>query len=257
MYCPECGHNADEAKFCPECGTDLTAASQALRGRAKKSTAAAPVRAQRPRTARRAADRLGEPAPARRSRSVLWIWLGFAAIAVVVVAVVVIAGSGSGNGPAAPAAGPVAADTSGSYTELVGRGNDLYDQGITAFGTNDDAGGVEYFKAAAAVYRAAWKKQPGDPSVGTDLAVALFYSQHHDEALKQIAVVLKKDPTFQPGHLNKGIFLQTEASEAKDSGDPAKGADFLAQAKIALEKAVSLDPTSEAGKHAAEQLKSL
>ena len=257
MYCPECGQNADEAKFCPECGTDLKAASQALRGRAKKSTAAAPVRKQRPRTARRAAERRGEPAPAQRSRSVLWIWLGFAAIAAVVVAVVVIAGSNSANGPAASAAEPVAADTSGSYAELVGRANGLYDQGIDAFNKNDSAGGAEYFKAAAEVYRAAWKKQPGDPSVGTDLAVALFYSQHHDEALNQIDIVLKKNPAFQSGHLNKGIFLQNEASEAKDDGDAEKGAEFLAQAKSAFEKAVSLDPTSEAGKHAADQLKSL
>jgi tetratricopeptide (TPR) repeat protein len=187
----------------------------------------------------------------------LWIWLGFAAIAVVAVAGVVIAGGGSDNGLAAPVAGPVAADTSGSYTELVDRANGLYDQGITAFGKNDDAGGVEYFGAAAEVYRAAWKKQPGDPNVGTDRAVALFYSRHHDEALQQIDVVLKKNPDFQTGHLNRGIFLQTEASEAKDGGDAEKGADFLAQAKTALEKAVSLDPTSEVGKHAAEQLKSL
>ena len=257
MYCPECGHDADEAKFCPECGTDLKAASQARRGRAKKSTAAAPVRTQRPRTARRAAERLGEPAPTQRSRSVLLIWLGFAAIAVVVVAVVVIAGGNSADGPAASPAGPVAADTSGSYRELVGRANDLYDQGVVAFGKNDEAGGIKYFKAAAEVYRAAWKKQPGDPSVGTDLAVALFYSRHHDDALKQIDVVLKKNPAFQSGHLNKGIFLQNEASEAKDGGDAQKGADLLAQARSALEKAVSLDPTSEAGKHAAEQLKSL
>ena len=183
-----------------------------------------------------------------------WIWLGLAAAAVAVVALVIIAGGGSGSGPAVPAAGPVAADTSGSYAELVGRANDLYDQGIGAFDSDDDAGGVEYFSAASEVYRAAWKKQPGDPSVGTDLAVALFYSRHHDEALEQIAVVLKKNPTFQSGHLNKGIFLQTEASEAADDGDAA---DFLAQAKTALQKAVSLDPTSDAGKHAAEQLKSL
>ena len=23
MYCPECGNDAEEAKFCPECGADL------------------------------------------------------------------------------------------------------------------------------------------------------------------------------------------------------------------------------------------
>jgi hypothetical protein len=61
--------------------------------------------------------------------------LGLAAIAVVVVAMVFAAGGGSSGDPAAPAATaePVAADTSGSYSELVERANGLYDQGIEAF----------------------------------------------------------------------------------------------------------------------------
>jgi len=175
----------------------------------------------------------------------------------VVVAIVIVAGGQSSDGSGSSTSGPVVADTSGSYSELVGRANDFYDQGITAFGKDDATGGTEYFRAAAEVYRAAWKKQSGDPNVGTDLAVSLFYSRHHDEALKQVDVVLKKNPDFQPAHLNKGIFLQTEASEAKDQGEKAKAADFLTQAKAAFEKAVSIDRNSETGKRAAEQLQSL
>jgi len=257
MYCPECGFDANEAKFCPECGNDLTAVGQAPRGRARGPAATEPTKGQKPRTVRRAAERRAQPTRSGTSRSVVWIWLGFAVAAVVVVAIVIVAGGQSSDGSGSSTSGPVVADTSGAYSELVARANGLYDQGITAFGKNDATSGTEYFKAAAEVYRAAWKKQSGDPSVGTDLAVSLFYAQHHDEAIRQIEVVLKKNPNFQPGHLNRGIFLQTEASEAKDQGEKAKAVEFLAQAKAAFEKAVSIDPSSEAGKHAAEQLQSL
>jgi tetratricopeptide (TPR) repeat protein len=254
MYCPECGHEADEAKFCPECGNDLTKARQALRRPSKKPAGSSPPKVQPSRSARRAAERRGEPAPSGGSRSPLFIWLGIAAIAVVAVAIVFALGGGSGGGPAETAPEPVAADTSGSYSELVDRGNGLYDQGIEAFNRDDSAGGEAYFKAASQVYRAAWKKQPGDPNVGTDYAVSLFYQRHHDEGIKQIEVVLKQNPDFQAAHLNKGIFLQTEAGEAKDK---AKAADYLAEAKVAFQKAVSIDPASDAGKHAAEALQSL
>jgi tetratricopeptide (TPR) repeat protein len=256
MYCPECGHEASEAKFCPECGTNLTTARQAARRSTRQSAGSSPARAQRPRAARRAAERRGQPAPAApaKSRSPLPIWLGVAALTIVAVVTVIALGSRSGQSTPTAAAEPIAADTSGSYSALVDRGNGLYDQGIEAFNKNDDAGGEAYFKAASQVYRAAWKKQPGDPNVGTDLAVALFYMRHHDEGLKQIEVVIKKNPGFQVAHLNKGIFLQTEASEATDK---AKAADYLAEAKVAFQKAVSIDPASEAGKHAAEVLRSL
>jgi len=254
MYCPECGHEADEAKFCPECGNDLTTAREALRRPARKPAGRSPAKAQPPRSARRAADRRQEKVPSGGSRSAMWVWLGFAAIAVVVLAIVFAAGGGSSGDPAPATGEPVAADTSGSYSELVDRANGLYDQGIEAFNRDDSAGGVAYFKAASQVYRAAWKKQPGDPNVGTDLAVALFYMRHHDEGIKQIEVVIKKNPDFQAAHLNKGIFLQTEAGEAKDK---AKAADYLAEAKVAFQKAVSIDPASDAGKHAAEALQSL
>jgi len=258
VYCPECGHDAADAKFCPECGSDLTAAKAARRGRPARPVAAAPAQNQRPRTARRAAERRGEPVPSGRPRSLLWIWLGFAAVAVVAVVIIVVVGGSKGPGGTSAASGvPVAADTSGSYSELVARANALYDTGIAAFDKNDDAGGAVSFRTAAEVYAAAWKKQPGDAGVGTDYAVALFYSGQTDQALKQIDAVLKTNPDFQTAHLNKGIFLKTAASEAKNGGDTKKGADLLGQAKVALEKAASLDPASDAGKRAAEQLQGL
>jgi tetratricopeptide (TPR) repeat protein len=256
MYCPECGNEADEAKFCPECGNDLTTARAALRRPTRRPAGGSQAKAQRPRAERRAAERRGQQAPTTpaKSHSALSIWFGVAALTIV--AVVVVIALGSRSGPSAPtaAAEAIAADTSGSYSALVDRGNGLYDQGIEAFNKNDSAGGEAYFKAASEVYRAAWKKQPGDPNVGTDLAVSLFYMRHHDEGLKQIEVVIKKNPDFQAAHLNRGIFLQTEASEAKDK---TKAADYLAEAKVAFQKAVSIDPASDAGKHAAEALQSL
>lgn len=260
MYCPECGHDAADAKYCPECGTDLTAVKNAGRGRTAKAAAPAPARQQRPRTARRAAERRGEPATSGGSRSLLRIWLGFAALAVVVVVVIVAVGSGGGGptgGAATPAAVPITADTSGSYTALVARANGLYDQGSAAFDNNDNAGGTEAFTAAAKVYGAAWKKQPGDPNVGTDYSVALFYSGQTGKAIKQIDAVLEKSPDFQTAHLNRGIFLKTAASDAKDSGDAAKSADLLSQAKVAFQQAVDIDPATDSGKRAAEQLTSL
>ena len=281
MYCPECGTDAAEANFCPQCGNDLTALSggatkagvcpecgtdagkakfcpecghQVPKPRRQAGGQGQGARSQRPRAARRAASRQEAPAKKQSKTPVAFIWGAFAVAAIVVVIVVASTAGGSDGGAVATASEAVSADTSGFYSELVERANGLYDQGIEAFNKDDAEGGVAYFEAASKVYRAAWTKQPGDPSVGTDYAVSLFYQRHHDEGIKQIEVVIKQNPDFQAAHLNKGIFLKTEASEAKDK---AKAADFLADAKLAFQKAASIDPDSEAGKNAAEALQNL
>jgi hypothetical protein len=250
--CPECGSDAGKAKFCPECGHQMPKPMRQARGQGQAA------RAQRPRAARRAAERQAPQAPSKKQSKtpVALIWGGFAVVAIIVVIIVAVSGGGGGGQPAAGSEA-VSVDTSGSYSELVSRGNDLYDTGIEAFNKNDSTTGEENFRAAAAVYKAAWAKQPGDPNVGTDMAVSLFYSRHHDEAIQQIAAVLKGTPDFQPAHLNKGIFLKTEAQESKDSGKAEKAAKFLAQAKLAFQEAVSIDAKSESGQRAAELLKSL
>lgn len=250
MYCPECGHDAADANFCPECGGKMPDA-RALRPRRDGSTAGG-TGDERPRAVRRAEARRQSPRPASPRTPAALIWGGLA-LAVVVIVVIVAVSSGGGGTPTVAAEG-VTADTSGSYSELVDRANGLYDQGIAAFNRDDAEGGVAYFEAAAEVYAAAWAQQPGDPSVGTDYAVSLFYQRHHDEGIKQIDRVLKQNPDFQSAHLNKGIFLQTEANEADDE---AAAAEFLAQAKLSFKKAVSIDPSSDAGKHAAEALQAL
>ena len=126
----------------------------------------------------------------------------------VVVIVVIMGSGGTGGDDAATDAGtqsggpaaPVSADTSGNYRELVTRANGLYDQGAAEMPDGiPNEQGAAYFGAAAKVYEAAWAKQPGDPNVGTDWAIALFYSGNVDGAVKQVNVVLDDDPASSPG----------------------------------------------------------
>ena len=163
--------------------------------------------------------------------------------------------------PAASASGApaqaVSADTSGSYEELVARANDLYDQGDSAFQNQDFEQGGAYFAAAAKVYAAAWEKQATEPTVGTDYAVALFYSGDIPGATTQIDAVLKANPDFQKGWLNKGIFLSHEGRISEQGGDKKAAQKLFAEAKTALTKAVAIDPKSDAGKQADQSLQQL
>jgi hypothetical protein len=259
MYCPECGNDAGDAKFCPECGANLAGVKDALSGK-PAAAAAKPA----PKGGGAADDQVAATsgAPGRLSPAV--IWGGFGALAVVVIVIVVMVsggfGGGSSSADASPSAAPVeavAADTSGSYSELVARANDLYDQGDAAFQNQNFEQGGAYFAAAAKVYAAAWKKQATEPSVGTDYAVTLFYSGDIEGALKQIDTVLKASPDWQKGWLNKGVFLSHEARIAEQQGDTKTADTYNAQAKQALTKAVAIDPTSDAGKQADEALQQL
>ena len=188
--------------------------------------------------------------------------MSFATIAVIVVIGVFAltrtpsGAAGTVSGATQPT-GPIAADTSGSYSVLVQRANGLYDQGAQAFQKKEQSTGEQYFAAAAKVYRAAWKQQSTDPNVGTDYATSLFYSGDTDGALIQVSAVLAKSPDFQTAHLNKGVYLQTASQAAQSSGQKAKADSLLAQARTEFEKAVSIDPKSSAGAKAAEELKNL
>ncbi len=149
------------------------------------------------------------------------------------------------------------ADTSGTYGDLVARANDLYDKGNAEFQNQNYEQGSAYFTAAAKIYAAAWEKQAGDPAVGTDYAVALFYSGDIPAALKQIGIVLDANPDFQKGWLNKGIFVSHEGQLAKQDGDDKQAQKYFDEARRALTKAVALDAKSEAGKQADSFLQSL
>jgi hypothetical protein len=281
MFCPECGFDAEEARFCPECGTGLdrlraasteadpgeaggrprpAARTTGSRGRsqARKPPSRAPKPQAQAQTARSQPARAAGP----RRISPAVIWMSFAVIAAIIVVGVFAmmrtqsSASGSSQG-AGTATGPVAADTSGSYSVLVQRANGLYDQGAQAFQKKELSTGTQYFAAAAKVYQAAWKQQATDPSMGTDYATSLFYSGDTQAALKQVNVVLARSPDFQTAHLNKGIYLQTASQDAQKSGQKAKADALLAQARAEFQKAVSIDPGSSAGAKAAENLKNL
>ena len=258
MYCPECGNDAGSAKFCPECGANLAGVKDALGGK----PAATPTTAKQ---GGGAAASKAAPASGPKRISPVVIWGGFGALAVVVIVIVVMVsggfGGGSGDGNAANASGgpvqAVTADTSGSYGDLVSRANDLYDQGNTNFQNQKYDQGAAYFTAAAKVYAAAWAKQATDPGVGTDFAVAQFYSGDIPGALKQITAVLDANPDFQKGWLNKGIFVSHEGQLSKQNGDAKQATKYFDEARRALTRAVALDPKSEAGQQADSFLQSL
>lgn len=263
MYCPDCGSDAGEAKFCPECGADLSAVRGAVRG---KGGAKGGVKGGAKAGAKFAGDAGAPvpPPPSRRGPAPLLIWGGVAVVAVVAVFAVLFwpgeaddgtatDGGSAGNG----AVTAVEADTSGSYDELVQRANDLFDQGDALFQQDQIDQGARYFAAAAEVYAAAWKKQPGDPNVGTDWATALFYSGDMEGAVKRVDVVLKADPGFQTAWFNKGNFLAHEARLAKMGGEDKDSAELFERARQAYLKAVALDPDSDVGKEADRRLQSL
>jgi hypothetical protein len=254
MYCPDCGTEAGEAKYCPECGADLSAVRGAVRGakRAPKGGAAGKSAAGKSAagTGDQAAASLGAQLTPKRGPSAALLWGGVAVVVAIVVALVLVYSGGSDTTTSG-------ADTSGSYSDLVSRANDLYDQGDTAFQGNDIEKGTQLFAQAAPLYQAAWKKQPGDPNVGTDYATALFYSGDFDGAVKQIDVVLKADPEFQTGWFNKGNYLAHEARFAERMKRTKDAKKLYAQAREAYLKAVALDPKSDVGKEADARLKDL
>jgi hypothetical protein len=259
MYCPECGNDADDAKFCPECGADLAGVKSALSGKTTGQQGGGKSR----QGGRQPKAGSAPPPPAKRGISPALIWGLFGGIAVVVIVIVVMMSGGSNDNGAPADAGtqsggpatPVTADTSGSYRELVTRANGLYDQGAAEMPDGiPNEQGAAYFGAAAKVYEAAWAKQPGDPNVGTDWSISLFYSGDVDGAVKQVNVVLDADSRFQPGLFNKGIFLSHLSRLTQDKAEAEKYTD---QARTALTAAVAVDPSSEVGKQADAALKGL
>jgi len=261
MYCPECGNDASDAKFCPECGADLASIKNAVKGKTTGQQGGGGRQGAKGGGGQTAAT----PAqPAGRGLSPAVIWIGFGAVAVVVIAVVVMlsGGFGGNDSPGGTSSGnpsvqPVQGVTTGSYSELVQKGNEFYDKGDAAFQSQDFEQGTAYFQAAAMTYAAAWKKQQTDAGVGTDFATSLFYSGNIDAALKQVAVVIKKFPDYQPAFFNLGNYLAHKARIAEQAGDKATARIDNAAAAKAYTKAVSLDPASATGKEADKRLQAL
>jgi len=264
MYCPECGNDAGEAKFCPECGLQLDGVRSAVRGGPPTTDAA------RVGDGGGGAGR-GRPAPPQshqrrdpRGIHPLYLWLGVAAVAAVVLVVAWRSSGGGGGttGAASPSATmslpPPVADTKGAYRVLVDRANTLFDHGqaVLDAGQQGYSGqATPYFAAAAKVYAAAWKKKSTDPNVATDWSWAIFESGDVDGAIARADQVIARFPAFQPAYHHRGIFLVMKANARGTDTD--EGRQLLDQARAALDKAVSLDPSSPFGQEAAQYLQQL
>ena len=256
---------AGDANFCPECGADLKGVRGALSSPAKQGARSTGQKDREGGGGVAAATEASGGADTGRLSPAI-IWGAFAVLAVVVVVVVMVASGGSEGGATGGAATadqtgatvtPIEADTSGSFTELVDRANGLYDQGQAKFQAEEYEQGSAYFQAAARVYAAAWADKQATAGVGTDYATSLFYSGEIDQALKQIEKVIAKFPDFQSAFFNKGNYLAHESRIAEQSGDTDAAKEAMAEAKAAYTKAISIDPESEIGKAADEQLRSL
>lgn len=254
MFCPECGDDAGNAKFCPECGTKLDGVREAV-STAKTTGSVAGKKGDAGGAAPSGGAKAQTPGkPASSGMNPMYVWIIVAVVAVIgVVAVWSITRSSDSSSTDSGAA----ADTSGSYDELVQRANGLYDQGQAKLNDNDFEGGAALFAKAATIYGAALAQQPGDPNVGTDYATSLFYSGNIDAALTEVEKVLKDDPTFQNALFNKGNFLAHKARILEGSGDKAGAAKAKAGARAAYRAAIKADPASASGKAAADALKTL
>ena len=262
------------ARFCPECGLNLETAKSVPGEPENRQTRSARPQPRGRTTGSYGSSRSGKrrwpprppkpaPAPSHPARgraassglSAKWLWLVVLAVVVVIGAVIVL--SQTHSPASAGSSTPIVADTSGTYDVLVARANGLYDQGSQALQKQNSASAATYFGAAASVYAAAWKQQPGDPGVGTDYATSLYYSGDTAGAIKQVNLVLATNPTYQNGLGNKGIYLRTDMQTAQQNGQSAKAATLRAEAKAAFQKAEQADPTSATGQQAAKALASL
>lgn len=106
-------------------------------------------------------------------------------------------------------------------------------------------GGVDtniWFRAAD-YYKRALAVKPGDPAIGTDMAIATFYSGDTAGAIAAVEPVMKKSPKFAQAFYNAGIFYRA-------AGDNAK-------ALAALERSVQLDPKAPSAQQAQQQITEL
>jgi hypothetical protein len=268
MYCPECGTDAADAKFCPECGNDLGAVKDALRGSSPAGKPAGQAAQQRksakqsPASATEAGGRgpgqLGprkQPGGAGTKPWVIWAVVGAVVVPLILITLVSLIGNNNNKSkPGATASLAPVANTSGTYPELVQRANDLYDAARAAYLSGDINTELQYGAAAAKVYAAAWKKQPGDPGVGTDWARALFYAGDFKGAIIQIEKIIAANPTYQKAWLNAGDLYAADAQMTQDK--VVIKAD-LAKAKRAYAQTIALNAINAVGLQAKASLKTL
>lgn len=261
MFCPECGSEAGEAKFCPECGNDLGVVRKVMGKGTPPRTGAVAGKGKSAGASGRSTQQPAAQRPTgKRNLTAVYLW-GVIAVVAIVVAIVVWQASGGKNAAVGTLA-PPDAGTAGTYDELVKRANDQLDSGYQLLQQSKDpafsADAVPYFQAADKVYAAAWKKQSNDPNVATDWSYTIFYSGDTQRAITKTQEIVARWPDFQPAYHHRGLFLWMAAMNAfGKQGGTAEGQKLAAEAKSALEKAVSLDPNSEFGKEAKGWLQGL
>ncbi len=74
---------------------------------------------------------------------------------------------------------------------------------------------VTIWRQAVGYYERALAVKPGDPSVGTDMAIAQFYSGDTSAAVATAEKVRKSSPSFAPAAFNSGVFYQSSGENAK------------------------------------------
>lgn len=161
--------------------------------------------------------------------------------------------------PAAPAAAPAAAAAAPGNTATTPapppfdatRAAELERQAGAAPGNaavRADLGNLyfdaERFDQSIPWYEAAYKLDPKNVSVSTDLAVAYYYTNQVDRALAQLDRSLAVDAQHLKTLLNQGIIR-------------AFGKQDLAGAAESWKKVVAIAPTSEEGKRAQQGLDGL
>ena len=265
MYCPECGFDAGEAKFCPECGTKLDQVREAVRGAGAvkgarttgSSRAGARKGGDRTDDAVESASR-GGPRPAKSGTNPTYVWIGVAVVAIV--AAVAMYMLTTHKNSSSSGASPVAADTTGTYDQLVQRANAHYDQGNPYAQKGDFTSAQPYFLAAAKEYAAAWAQRATDPNVGSDYSVALFYAGDPNGALSVANKALALKPTgdtLQKVLYNKGNYLAMIGRGEMQSGKTSAGKAHLAQAKAAYRASVAVAKSTATGQAAKQALSGL
>lgn len=120
-----------------------------------------------------------------------------------------------------------------SYTALVNLGNAYYDWGLQL---QQEFGAVSghdlpMWISAANAYEQAIAVRPGDPSVATDMAVALFYAGQTARSVEVIEQVIAESPEFAPVFFNGGFIYRSVGETAK--------------AVTALERYLELEPEGD------------
>lgn len=95
----------------------------------------------------------------------------------------------------------------------------------------DQAAAQSYLTLSAQYYGRALKNEPDDGDARTDRAIALFYTNKVEEAIKEGERVLKTEPEHQNALFNLGIFYAQAGNSPK--------------AREAWQKYLSLVPTGE------------